>query len=201
MNTSVHQVGRREQRRAEMRQRIVDAAIELHQSIGPARTTIADIARRASVQRLTVYRYFPDERSLRAACSTTFRLRNPPPDPEVWRKIPDPGKRLRRAFGELLPYYRRTQAMSSRVLRDAEINELVREAARGRQEYAARVRAVLEPGWAARGRRTTWVRAAIGHATDFRTWESLAHGQGLDDDAITEVLVAMVGEVAAPCNR
>jgi hypothetical protein len=91
--------------------------------------------------------------------------------------------------------------MSSRVLRDAEVNELVREAARGRQEYTARVRAVLEPGWAARGRRKIWLRAAIGHATDFRTWESLAVGQGLDDDAITEVLVAMVGEVAAPCSR
>src|SRR5712692_6067852 len=101
MNTSVHQIGRREQRRAEMRQRIIEAAIELHQTLGPARTTIADIARRASVQRLTVYRYFPDERSLRAACSATFRFGNPPPDPELWCKIANPGKRLRRALGEL----------------------------------------------------------------------------------------------------
>src|SRR5712691_5122892 len=74
MNTSVHQLGRRERGRKEMQERIVRAAIELHQSLGPARTTIADIARQARVQRLTVYRYFPDERSLRTACSTAYRI-------------------------------------------------------------------------------------------------------------------------------
>ena len=201
MNTSVHKVGRRERRRTEMREQIVKAAIELHQSLGPARTTIADIARLARVQRLTIYRYFPDERSLRTACSTTFRLQNPPPDPEAWREIADPEDRLRRALGDLLPYFRRTQAMFSRVLRDAEINPLVKEALQARLEHAARVREVLEPGWGTRGRRQVWLRAAVGHATDFRAWESLADGQGLSDEGVTEVLVGMVREAALPCNR
>jgi AcrR family transcriptional regulator len=184
-----------------MQKRIVKAAIELHQSLGPGRTTIADIARRARVQRLTVYRYFPDERSLRTACSTAYRLENPPPDQEVWREIADPEDRLRRALDELLPYFRQTQAMFSRVLRDAEINPLVKEAMQGRLDYAAKVRAVLEPGWRARGGRQILLRAAIGHVTDFRTWESLAVGQGLSDERVTDLLVGMVREAALPCNR
>ena len=184
-----------------MQDRIVRAAIQLHQSLGPARTTIADIARRAGVQRLTVYRYFPDERTLRSACSSAYRRDNPPPDPEAWRDIADPEDRLRHALGDLLPYFRRTQAMLSRVLRDAEVNPLVKEAAQTRLEHAARVRAVLEPGWGARGQRRVWLRAAIGHATDFRTWESLAVGQGLSDDAVTDVLIGMVREAGLPCHR
>jgi AcrR family transcriptional regulator len=184
-----------------MQARIVRAALELHESLGPARTSIADIARRAGVQRLTVYRYFPDERTLRAACSTAYRLENPPPDPDAWSDMADPEDRMRRALGDLLPYFRRTQAMLSRVLRDAEVNPLVKEATHARLAHATRVRAVLEPGWGARGRRQVWLRAAVGHATDFRTWESLAIGQGLSDDAVTEVLVGMVREAATPCHR
>jgi len=184
-----------------MQERIVRAAIELHQSLGPARTTIADIARQARVQRLTVYRYFPDERSLRTACSTAYRLQNPPPDPEAWRNIVDPVDRLRHALGDLLPYFRRTQAMFSRVLRDAEVIPLVMEALQVRLDYAVRVRAMLEPGWNTGGKRQNLVRAAIGHATDFRTWESLAVAQGLSDERVTEVLVGMVQEAALPCSR
>jgi AcrR family transcriptional regulator len=182
-----------------MQRRIIEATIELHQTIGPARTTIADIARRAGVQRLTVYRYFPDERSLRAACSSTYREANPPPDADPWQSIGDPEERLRTALRGLYPYYRRTQAMFSKVLRDAEINPLVREAARGRYEHAARVCEVLETGWRPTGRRREPLRAALAHAVDFRTWESLAN-RGLDDDRIVELLTGMVREAASPCR-
>src|SRR5262245_53973304 len=61
------------QRRAEQvdqtRQRIIDATVQLHGTIGPAATTIAGIAEAAGVTRLTVYRHFPDEATLFEACS------------------------------------------------------------------------------------------------------------------------------------
>jgi AcrR family transcriptional regulator len=59
---------RRAEQQAETRQRIVEAAVDLH-SVGPAFTTISMIAERAGVQRHTVYAHFPDERSLYLACS------------------------------------------------------------------------------------------------------------------------------------
>lgn len=181
-------------------QRIVDAAIRLHQTLGPARTTISDIAREAGVQRLTVYRHFPDERALRAACSSTYRVRHPPPDPLVWGQIADPEQRLRQALGELFPYYRQTQEMFTRVLRDAQVHPLVREAAQGRVAYAASVRQVLEPGWPHRGRRRRWLSAALAHAVDFRTWESFANEHALADKAIIEILVAFVKGTGSSCG-
>ena len=194
------QTGRRENRKKAIRDRIVRATIELHQTLGPAHTTISDIARRAGVQRLTVYRYFPDERALRRACSTEYRVWNPPPDPEAWLGIADPEARLEQALSEVIPYYRRTAPMLSRVLRDAEVNPLVREAAEGRYQYNARVRQVLEVGWKVRGRRLRLLRAAIAHAVDFRAWESLS-ASGLDDMEVAEVLTGFVDQVARPCGR
>ena len=75
----------RAERYQKTRQRIVEAAVELHRTAGPARTTITDIAKRAGVERQTVYNHFPDELSLFKACSAHNRSLNPPPDPEPWK--------------------------------------------------------------------------------------------------------------------
>ncbi|TME20579.1 MAG: TetR/AcrR family transcriptional regulator [Chloroflexi bacterium] len=155
------QIPKRQLGKERVRERIVDAAIELHTSIGPARTTISDIARRAGVQRLTVYRYFPDELSLLGACSGTYRRRNPPPDPEDWVKIADPEERLALALPGLLRYYRRTAPMLSRILRDVSVAPLLRQIAGPRLQWAARVQQVLEAGWNVRGKRRRLLRAAI----------------------------------------
>ncbi len=169
----------------------MDAAIELHCSVGPARTTVSDIARRAGVQRLTVYRYFPDELSLLGACSGTYRMRNPPPDIEAWMEIADPVERLEAALPELLRYYRRTAPMLSRALRDLSVAPLLREIAGPRLQWAARVHQLLEAGWNVRGKRRRLLRAAIALATDFHAWESLA-ANDLDDLDIAAVLTGMV---------
>src|SRR5690606_11521663 len=52
------------------RLRITEAAVELHGSVGPARTTVTEIAERAGVSRMTVYKHFPSDRDLFVACST-----------------------------------------------------------------------------------------------------------------------------------
>lgn len=189
----------RAERQARTRQRIVEAALALHGSVGPARTTISAIAERAGVQRLTVYAHFPDERSLFEACSAHGRATMPPPDPERWKKIKDPRTRLLAALGELYPYFRRTERYWANILRDAEIMPIVAEMAQKRRlGYLAQVRDTLAVGWNARGAHRKRLLAALGLAVDFRTWETLASKQGLDDRQATALVSEMVNCVLAP---
>src|SRR5438270_11413020 len=84
-----HEKRRYEQRKraedvAVTRRRITEAAVELHGSVGPSRTTVSAVADRAGVQRHTVYRHFPTEAELFRACSAHFWELDPIPDPERW---------------------------------------------------------------------------------------------------------------------
>ena len=92
---------RRADREADTRRQITEATVELHGTIGPARTTIKGIAAQAGVQRATVYRHFPDLESLFLACSTHWASLNPPPDPAAWDQIADTDERLRHALTSL----------------------------------------------------------------------------------------------------
>ena len=76
----------RARRQEQTRQRIVEAAVDLHTSVGPAQTTISGIAKRAGVERHTVYAHFPDDGTLFRACSEHWAARHPLPDPERWRR-------------------------------------------------------------------------------------------------------------------
>ena len=107
--------------------RIVDAAIDLHGTVGPARTTISAIAEQAGVRRATVYRHFPDERALLLGCSGTWRDRNPPPDPAAWAAEPDPAVRLEAALDAIYGWYERVEPMLTAVLRDAETMPIIAE--------------------------------------------------------------------------
>ena len=111
---------------AATRLRITEAAVELHGTVGPARTTLSAIAKRAGVQRHTVYRHFPTEADLFGACSSHYFTTNPWPDLKPWRKIDDPQQRLAQALDELYTYYERTEPMFSNVLRDAELVQALR---------------------------------------------------------------------------
>lgn len=170
-----YELKRRAERAAETRQRIVDAAIELHASLGPARTTLSDVARRAGVQRHTLYRYFPDERALGVACSGHYFNQNPMPDPGPWRAERDPRARLERGLHELYAYFERNETMIGSVLRDAEIDPLTRELARLRRAGPMdEIRSALAEG--IRGRRRL---AALDLALDFHAWRRLVRGSGL----------------------
>src|SRR4051794_30065455 len=124
-----YELRKRAERQEETRRRIVEAAVDLHGTIGPARTTVSAIAERAGVQRHTYYRHFPDDRTLGLACSGLYAERNPMPDPEPWRGIPDPEKRLRRGLEELYAYFERNEPMLSNVTRDAEVDPVTAELA------------------------------------------------------------------------
>src|SRR5215475_12843242 len=118
---------RRAEQQAETRRRIVEAAVELHGSVGPARTTVSMVAERAGVQRHTFYAHFPDERSLLLACSGHIFECDPLPDATPWRTIADRRERLRTALVAIYGWYERNAELVASVLRDMEIHSLTRE--------------------------------------------------------------------------
>jgi AcrR family transcriptional regulator len=125
----------------------VEATVELHETVGMARTTISAIAERAGVQRLTVYRHFPDERALFTACTGHYMAANPPPDPASWTQIADAQERLRVALAEVYAYHSRTEPMMNNVIRDAPVHPLTREMAEPYLQHWDRMRYVLATGW------------------------------------------------------
>jgi AcrR family transcriptional regulator len=193
----------RMRRRAELeeqtRRRITESAVALHEEVGPARTSISAIADRAGVRRSTVYRHFPDEEALFAACSSHWRAANPPPDPRAWAAIEDPAARAEAAFGDLYAFYGRTQAMYGSLLRDEPLVPVVQHRLRDFHGYLRTIQDVLIAGRGLRGRAATRTRAAIGHALAFPTWRSLTHEQGLaDDDAVALMCLLVEGAGRAP---
>jgi AcrR family transcriptional regulator len=179
------------------RRRITEAAVDLHGSVGPARTTITAIAERAGVQRQTVYRHFPTEDDLLAACSQLHYELDRWPDPAAWRAIADPAERLGVALDELYGYYERNEAMWTNVLRDETLVEAVASAVTVFHGFLDDAAAALVAGWGARGTRARVLRAATRHAVDFTTWRSLAHDGGLSRDAVVELASAMVARAAS----
>ena len=187
-----YEMKRRARRQEETRRRITEATVELHEALGPAKTTISAIAERAGVQRLTVYKHFPDERALLAACSSHYEAANPLPDVGPWTQILDPEDRLRRALAETYAYHRRTEPMMTKVLRDAQIHAPTFEVTVPYLQHWDRARYALVTGWGAEDQQLKTLLAALGHALDFRTWRSLVHEQGLTDEEAIELMVGMV---------
>lgn len=168
----------------ETRRRIVEATVELHRTRGPAATQIAEVARRARVQRRTVYNHFPDDAALFAACSAHWRARHSPPDPSGWSD-------LRHALRELYSWYRETEQMTANVLRDAQaLPSLRRVIDGGFGRYLESVRSALAQG---RGR-SRRVEAAIRLVTDFHAWQALAP---LGDEEAVELAAGLVELAAA----
>jgi AcrR family transcriptional regulator len=173
------------------RLRITEAAIDLHGSIGPSRTTMSAVAERAGVERRTLYRHFPSEADLFDACSTHYFAANPWPDLSDWRAVGDPDERLELALDELYAYYERTEPMFSSVLRDAEVVDFARDAVAPLETYLEEAAEVLLAGRQARGRRRQLLKGALRHALAFSTWRSLSEaGIGRSDAVrLTSALV------------
>ena len=79
-----YRMKKRAELEAATRRRITESAVALHGTVGPARTTMSAVAEHAGVRRSTLYRHFPDETSLFAACSAHWAAQHPVPDIEAW---------------------------------------------------------------------------------------------------------------------
>jgi AcrR family transcriptional regulator len=187
---------RRAQLEAETRRRITEATVDLHGSIGPARTTISAVAERAGVQRATVYRHFPDEDALFDACSSHWMAQHPLPDPAAWAAIENPDRRLRLALSELYDWYEHGEYMLEKTSRDMALVPALRpsmEAFAGWLEGAAD--AVLRSR-AEHGTRRRRLRAAVGHTLAFETWRSLVREQRLSERDAIELMLGLVALAA-----
>jgi AcrR family transcriptional regulator len=191
----------RKRRRAESeqrtRERITEAAVALHGSVGPARTTIKAVAEGAGVQRATVYRHFPDEESLFAACSAHWAADHPLPDLTAWAEIADPDERLREALAEMYRWFDAAEPMLERTLRDAPVVEALRPSV---EAVAAWFEAALETiakGRRERGARRRRTQAAIGLALEFETWRSLVRRRGLSPAEAVDVMAGAVSAAGA----
>jgi AcrR family transcriptional regulator len=160
-----YELKKRAEQLAETRRRITEATVELHSTVGPAATQISEVARRAGVQRVTVYNHFPDDASLFAACSAHWRDLHPAPDPAAWDGD------LRTALRELYAWYRETEPMTANVLRDAETLPTLRAIVDGGLgAYLEAVREILTKPFGVQER----VDAALRAALDFHFWRALA---------------------------
>jgi AcrR family transcriptional regulator len=202
MSTETPAPRRRYEKRAratqeqETRLRILEAALGLHGSLGPSRTTISAIADRAGVRRATVYRHFPDERALFLGCSGLASERNPPPDPALWSTIADPAERLEAALDEIYRWYEQTEPLLTAVLRDVDTMPIIAELQAGRLAYLAAVEDSLVAGWGLRGTAARRLRATIGLALDFLSWRTL-HLRGLSQADAIAVMSSAVRAAAA----
>jgi AcrR family transcriptional regulator len=187
---------RRAQLEAETRRRITEATVDLHGSIGPARTTISAVAERAGVQRATVYRHFPDEDALFDACSSHWMAQHPLPDPAAWAAIENPDRRLRLALSELYDWYEHGDYMLEKTSRDMALVPALRpsmEAFAGWLEGAADAVLRSRPEHGTRRRR---LRAAVGHTLAFETWRSLVREQRLSERDAIELMLGLVALAA-----
>jgi AcrR family transcriptional regulator len=185
--TRTYTLKRRAEQQAETRRRIVEAAVELHGSVGPALTTVSMVAERAGVQRHTFYAHFPDDRSLYLACSGLVFERDPLPDAGAWRTIADPSERLRIGLRAIYDWYERNADLVACVLRDAEYHALTREVTALR----------FGPPMAVFGevlgaKLNAKQRALLGLALSFFTWRTLTRENELKQGAAVGAMVQAI---------
>jgi AcrR family transcriptional regulator len=191
-----YRMTRRAELEAETRRRITESTVALHEELGPARTTISAVAERAGVRRSTVYRHFPTEEALFAACSSHWRAEHPPPDIGVWAALESPAERTEAALRDLYGFYVRTCAMYESLLRDEPLLPIVGRLLGDFHDYLRAVQEALLAGRGLRGRAGRRTRAAIGHAVAFPTWRSLTVEQGLAEDDAVALMSRLVEDAA-----
>ena len=178
----------RAERQQQTRERIVAATVALHEQVGPARTTVAEIARRAGVQRLTVYNNFPDEKELFAACQAHWFAAHPLPDPTPAFAIEDPAERLQAVLSGLYAWCREGRQMLATSLRDRSLvpalDALLVETVD--RQFAALGEALVA-GWSPSDDAKRRLSATIAIALDFWTWKRMAD-MGLDDAEAAELM-------------
>jgi len=190
-----YSMGRRQEQLDSMRQRITEAAFELHAIVGPAQTSISAVAERAGVQRHTVYHHFPDMTSLMQACTAHGMRTTGVPDAASWVAIEDPTARLRHGLDELYAYFAANARLLGNVVRYLPLMADVG----GTEEFAEHMTGLfhaLAAGWTDAPATQRLRMAAIGHAMAFETWRSLTE-PGLSDSESVDLMVRFVNTVDA----
>lgn len=180
---------RRAVQRQQTRTQIVEAAMALHEELGPAATSIKAVAERAGVQRLTVYRHFPDEASLFHACTTHWLTLHPPPALSEWVKISGPRERTHVALLAFYRYYRQTRSMWRSAYRDVDKVEGLKKSMTEFENYLQQVRGDLLAAWQARGKQSEALSVTLRHTLRFNTWQSL-HESGLTDEQMSDLVIS-----------
>jgi AcrR family transcriptional regulator len=181
---------KRAEQQAETRQRIVEAAVELHSTVGPSETTLSMIADKAGVQRHTLYAHFPDERSIFMACSGLAHERDPNPTADAWRGIADRTERLATALTAIYGWYERNASLLGNVMRDVERHPMVQEIQKTRI-------APVRKGWhdVLGDGRPAKQRAMLNLALSFHTWRTLTRDGGLKTSAAVAQMVEAIESV------
>jgi AcrR family transcriptional regulator len=187
-----YEMKRRAERMQETRRRITEAAVELHQTVGPARTTVSAVAEKAGVQRHTYYAHFPELKDLYLACTAHYLEQNPLPEPPFWADVADAEERLRVALFEIYAYYADNEAMLSNALRDAPLDPVAQEAMASFYQYWEAMRDALADAFGVSGERHEALLGAIALALDFQTWRTLVRQQELSPDRAAGLMVRMV---------
>ena len=166
--------------------------MELHETVGPARTTVSAVAEKAGVQRHTYYAHFPELKDLYRACSAHHMERYPLPDPSRWAEISGPEERLTRALSEVYAYFGDNEALLTNVLRDTPLDPVLQENNIFFFRHWEAMRDTIADAFEAGGARREALLAAIALALDLQTWRTLVRQQELSQDRAVELMVGMV---------
>lgn len=189
-----YELKERAKRQQETRARIAEVTAQLHEEVGPARTTVTEVAKRAGVQRLTVYKHFPTETDLFAGCSAHFMSRHPFPDLTAPLAVENPERRARETLKTIYGWFRETEAMTANIQRDRllipALDELTSEVMDPALEWVA---GELIGGFGAKGARARRVAAMVAVSMDFWTWRRLKQ-VGMDDAAAAGLMADAVAQ-------
>ncbi|MGD9000490.1 MAG: TetR family transcriptional regulator [Granulosicoccaceae bacterium] len=169
----------------ETRQQIVEATVKLHEELGPAHTSIKAIAEEAGVQRLTVYRHFPDEADLFEACTSHWLASHPPPPVQ---EADDPRAATEKTLLAVYRYYRKTERMWTVAYRDVEQVAALHAPMAQVEAYFDGMRDALLAAWQVKREHRKALSITLRHCLRFSTWQSLKTAK-LSDKKMVELVL------------
>lgn len=188
-----YELRQRAETQAHTRARIVKAALELHGTVGPARTNISEIARLAGVERRTIYNHFQGDHELFQECGALWVEERPPPDPGGWQGLDDPLARTRAALTAIYAYYDRNANELEPVLRDSLFIAPLRDVLEhGWLHYVAGVGEDLVRASRRRGQARARVAAVVALALDLGSWRRLTTAGRFSGDAAAALMSELV---------
>jgi AcrR family transcriptional regulator len=187
---------RRAEQEEQTRDKIVDAAMALHEELGPRATSISAIAERAGVQRLTVYRHFEDDAAIFQACSSRWFVLNPPPDLSLWQQLAPAAHRTEEALLNIYRYYSANARMLSRVYSDEADVPALQDVMEGFRSYLNGIANDLLKAWQPESKKRKDIKALLTHALQFSTWKSLSQ-EKMKERRIAEVMTQCIDRIAS----